>query len=46
MFLKKGLVYMSNATFNNISVVSWQSVLVMEKTSNLPQVSLSGGENI
>ena len=23
---------MSNATFNNISVISWQSVLVLEET--------------
>ena len=27
------------ATFNNISVISWQSVLLMEKTSDLSQVS-------
>jgi hypothetical protein len=34
-----------NATFNNISVISWQSVLLMEetgvpgKTTDLPQVT-------
>jgi hypothetical protein len=31
-----------NATFNNISVISWQSVLLMEdpeKTTDLPQVN-------
>ena len=26
-------------TFNNISVISWRSVLLMEKTSNTPQVT-------
>jgi hypothetical protein len=28
-----------NATSNNISVISWWSVLLMEKTTNLPQVT-------
>ena len=28
-----------NATFSNISVVSWQSVLLVEKTTDLPQVT-------
>ena len=34
-----------NATFNNISVISWKSVILMEeigvpeKTTNLPQVT-------
>jgi len=28
-----------NATFNNISVIYWQSVLLVEKTTNLPQVT-------
>jgi len=28
-----------NATFNNISVTSWQSVLLVEKTTNLLQVT-------
>ena len=27
------------ATFNNISVISWQSVLLVEKTTNLSQVT-------
>jgi hypothetical protein len=27
-----------NATFNNISVISWRSVLLMEKTTDLSQV--------
>ena len=45
--LWNGLVWFMvfNATFNNISVISWQSVLVVgetrvpEKTTNLPQVT-------
>jgi hypothetical protein len=28
-----------NATFNNISVISWRSVLLMEKTTDLSQVT-------
>ena len=28
-----------NATFSNISVISWQSVLLVEKTTNLSQVT-------
>jgi hypothetical protein len=28
-----------NATFNNISVISWQSVLLVEKTIDLSQVT-------
>jgi len=28
-----------NATFNNISVISWQLVLLVEKTTDLPQVT-------
>jgi len=28
-----------NATFNNISVMSWQSVLLMEETTDLLQVT-------
>jgi hypothetical protein len=28
-----------NATSNNISVISWWSVLLMERTTNLPQVT-------
>ena len=28
-----------NATFNNISVISWLSVLLVEKTTDLPQVT-------
>ena len=37
---KFGLVYnmVFNATFNNLSVISWPSVLLMEKTSDLSQV--------
>jgi hypothetical protein len=27
-----------NDTFNNISVISWRSVLVVEETTDLPQV--------
>jgi len=28
-----------NATFNNISVISWQSVLLVEKTTDLSHVT-------
>jgi hypothetical protein len=28
-----------NATFNNISVISWRSVLLVEETTDLPQVT-------
>jgi hypothetical protein len=28
-----------NTTFNNISVISWQSVLLVEKTTDLLQVT-------
>ena len=28
-----------NATFNNILVISWRSVLLMEETTNVPQVT-------
>ena len=28
-----------NSTFNNISVISWQSVLLVEKTTDLSQVT-------
>ena len=28
-----------NTTFNNISVISWQSVLLVEETTDLPQVT-------
>ena len=36
-----GLVWFMvfNATFNNISVISWRSVLLVEKTTDLPQVT-------
>ena len=30
---------MFNATFNNISVISWRSVLVVEETTDLLQVT-------
>ena len=39
------VVIMFNATFNNISIISWRSVLLVEeiggpeKTTDLPQVS-------
>jgi hypothetical protein len=32
-----GMVF--NATFNNISVISWLSVLLVEKNIDLPQVT-------
>ena len=28
-----------NATFNHISVISWRSILLVEETTNLPQVT-------
>jgi hypothetical protein len=28
-----------NATFNNISVILWRSVLLVEKTTDLPKVT-------
>jgi len=28
-----------NATFNNILVISWRSVLLLEETTDLPQVA-------
>jgi len=39
--LTEGRVMVFNATFNNISVISWQSVLLLEETTDLPQVTLS-----
>jgi hypothetical protein len=33
------MVMMFNATFNNILVISWPSVLLVEKTTNLPKVT-------
>jgi len=30
---------MFNDTFNNISVILWQSVLLVEKTTDLPEVT-------
>ena len=39
VFLNKGVrVMVFNATFNNISFISWRSVLSMEETTYLPQV--------
>ena len=35
--VKRGMVF--NATFNNISVISWWSVLLVEKTTDLLQVT-------
>jgi hypothetical protein len=32
-------VWVFNVTFNNISVISWQSVLLVEKTNDLLQVT-------
>jgi len=45
MYLKYVKVMVFNATFNNVSVISWQSVLLMEvtrvpgETTDLPQVA-------
>ena len=37
---KEGMrVTVLNATFNNISVISWRSVLLVEKTTDLSQVT-------
>jgi hypothetical protein len=33
-------VMLFNATFNNISVISWLSVLLVEKTTDVPQVGV------
>jgi hypothetical protein len=33
------MVMVFNTTSNNISVISWQSVLLVEKTTNLSQVT-------
>ena len=35
----KGGVMVFNATFNNISAISWWSVLLVEETTDLPQVT-------
>jgi len=32
-------VMVFDTTFNNISVISWQSILLVEKTTNLSQVT-------
>jgi hypothetical protein len=34
-----GLIMVLNATFNNISVISWWSVLLVEETTDLSQVT-------
>ena len=39
MRIKVGWAMVFNATFNNISVILWQSVLLTEKTTDLPQVT-------
>jgi hypothetical protein len=36
---KRERVMVFNATFNNISVISWLSVLLVEKTTDLPEVT-------
>ena len=33
------MVMVFNATFNNILAISWWSVLLVEKTTDLPQVT-------
>ena len=33
------MIVVFNATFNNISVISWRSVLLVEETTDLPQVT-------
>jgi hypothetical protein len=43
---KEVRVVMFNATFNNISVISWQSVLLVEKTTDLPQVTYKLSHNV
>jgi hypothetical protein len=35
-----------NAIFNNISVISWQSVFLVEKTTDLPQVADKLSHNV
>jgi len=39
MRIKVGWAMVFNATFNNISVILWRSVLLTEKTTDLPQVT-------
>ena len=34
-----GSVMVFNATFNNISVISWRSVLLVDESTDLPQVT-------
>ena len=34
-----GWLMVFSATFNNISVISWLSILLVEKTTDLPQVT-------
>jgi len=34
-----GCLMVFNVTFNNISVISWKSVLLVEETTELPQVT-------
>jgi len=43
---KEVRVVMFNATFNNISVISWRSVLLVEKTTDLPQVTYKLSHNV
>jgi len=35
-----------NATFNNISVISWQSVFLLEETTDLSQVTDKLSHNV
>ena len=39
LFLCEWWFMVFNATFNNISVISWRSVLLAENTTDLPQVT-------
>jgi hypothetical protein len=38
-YIERVMVF--NATFNNISVISWRSVLLLEETTDLPPITLS-----
>jgi hypothetical protein len=35
-----------NATFNNISVITWQSILLVEETTDLLQVTATLSHNV
>ena len=44
--LLEGMVMIFHATSNNISVISWPSVLLVEKTTDLPEVTDNLSHNV